>query len=98
MTSMNIPHAPNDQRHLEWFAYDILPNGRQICSIRQVEPSSVNRLVLDESISTLLQVLLNEIASDRSIPFGSAKQAVLRAFMRAAPRCQAGTCRTRSER
>jgi hypothetical protein len=83
MTSTNMTYAPDSQSDLEWFTHDILPNGRQICSIRQIEPPSPNRLVLDEEVSTLLQTLLTEIGSDRSIPFSSAKQAVLRAFMRA---------------
>ena len=48
MTSTNMPHAPDSQSHLEWFTHDILPGDRQICSIRQVEPPSANRLVLDE--------------------------------------------------
>jgi len=85
MTSTNSTYAPDGQAHLEWFTHDILPNGRQICSIRQIRPPLPNRLVLDEEVSTLLQVVLTEIASDRSIPFGSAKQAVLRAFIRAVP-------------
>ena len=85
MTSTNMTYAPDSQSYLEWFTHDILPNGRQICSIRQIEPAAPNRQVFDEEVSTLLQALLAEVASDRSIPFASAKQAVLRAFMRAAP-------------
>jgi hypothetical protein len=85
MASTNMTYAPDTQSHLEWFTHDILSSGRQICSIRQIEPPSPNRLVLDEEVYTLLQVVMTEIASDRAIPFGSTKQAVLRAFMRAVP-------------
>jgi hypothetical protein len=60
MTSTNMTRAPDSQSHLEWFTHDILPNGRQICSIRQIRPPSPNRLVLDEEVSTLLQVVLTE--------------------------------------
>jgi hypothetical protein len=85
MTSTKMTYAPDSQSHLEWFTHDILPNGRQICSIRQIQPPLPNRLVLDEEVSMLLQLVLTEIASDRSLPFGATKQAVLRAFMRAVP-------------
>jgi hypothetical protein len=67
---------------LDWFTYDIEPDGTQICAIRSVGRSH-DDLVLDRRTSQLLQVLLNEIAQDNAIPFPQASQAVLRALRRA---------------
>jgi hypothetical protein len=67
---------------LDWFTYDIEPDGTQICVIRTAGRSR-DDLVLDRRTSQLLQVLLNEIAQDNTIPFPQARQAVLRALRRA---------------
>ncbi|HEY1432021.1 MAG TPA: hypothetical protein VGF39_10410 [Stellaceae bacterium] len=67
---------------LDWFTYDIEPDGTQICVIRTAGRSH-DDLVLDPRTSQLLQVLLNEIAQDNTIPFPQARQAVLRALRRA---------------
>jgi hypothetical protein len=67
---------------LDWFTYDIEPDGTQICVIRTAGRSH-DDLVLDRRTSQLLQVLLNEIAQDNTIPFPQARQAVLRALRRA---------------
>ena len=66
---------------LDWFTYDIEPDGTQICAIRSASRSR-DDLVLDRRTSQLLQVL-NEIAQDNAIPFPHARQAVLRALRRA---------------
>ena len=67
---------------LDWFTYDVEPDGTQICAIRSAGRSR-DDLVLDRRTSQLLQVLLNEIAQDNAIPFPHARQAVLRALRRA---------------
>ena len=67
---------------LDWFTYDIEPDGTQICAIRPSRRRS-DGVVLDRRASQLLQVLLNEIAEDNTIPFPQARQAVLRALHRA---------------
>lgn len=67
---------------LDWFTYDIEPDGTQSCVIRTAGRSH-DDLVLDRRTSQLLQVLLNEIAQDNTIPFPQARQAVLRALRRA---------------
>ena len=67
---------------LDWFTYDIEPDGTQICATRTAGRSH-DDLVLDRRTSQLLQVLLNEIAQDNTIPFPQARQAVLRALRRA---------------
>ena len=64
---------------LDWFTYDIEPDGTQICVIRPTRRSQ-DDLVLDRRTSQLLQVLLNEIAQDNTIAFPQARQAVLRAL------------------
>ena len=64
---------------LDWFTYDIEPDGTQICAIRPARRTN-DGVVLDRSTSQLLQVLLNEIAQDNAIPFPQARQAVLRAL------------------
>jgi hypothetical protein len=67
---------------LDWFTYDIEPDGTQICVIRTAGRSH-DDLVLDRRTSQLLQVLLNEIAQDNTIPFPQARQAVVRALRKA---------------
>ena len=67
---------------LDWFTYDIEPDGIQICAIRPARQRN-DGVVLDRRASQLLQVLLNEIAQDNTIPFPQARQAVLRALRRA---------------
>ena len=81
---MQIGHpAPEiaDER-LDWFTYDIEPDGTQICVIRPARNPN-DGVVLDWRASQLLQILLNEIARDNTIPFPQARQAVLRALRRA---------------
>ena len=70
------------EERLDWFTYDIEPDGTQICVIRTAGRSH-DDLLLDRRTSQLLQVLLNEIAQDKTIPFPQARQAVLRALCRA---------------
>jgi hypothetical protein len=70
------------EQRLDWFTYDIESEGAQICAIRTAGRSH-GELVLDRRTSQLLQVLLNEIAQDNTIPFPQARQAVLRALRRA---------------
>ena len=72
---------------LDWFTYDIEPDGTQICAIRPVRRCN-GGVVLDRRTSQLLQVLLNEIAQDNTIPFPQARQAVLRALRRAHNHCR----------
>jgi len=67
---------------LDWFTYDIEPDGTQICAIRPARNRN-DGVVLDRRASQLLQILLNEIARDNTIPFPQARQAVLRALRRA---------------
>ena len=67
---------------LDWFTYDIEPDGAQICAIRPARNPN-NGVVLDWRASQLLQILLNEVAQDNAIPFPQARQAVLRALRRA---------------
>ena len=67
---------------LDWFTYDIEPDGIQICAIRPARNRN-DGVVLDRRASQLLQILLNEIAQDNTIPFPQARQAVLRALRRA---------------
>jgi hypothetical protein len=64
---------------LDWFTYDIEPDGTQICAIRPARRPN-DGVVLDRPTSQLLQVLLNEIAQDNAIPFPQTRQAVLRAL------------------
>jgi hypothetical protein len=70
------------EESLDWFTYDIEPDGTQICAIRPARQRN-DSVVLDRRASQLLQILLNEIAQDNSIPFPQARQAVLRALRRA---------------
>ena len=70
------------EERLDWFTYNIEPDGTQICAIRPVRRCN-DGVVLDRRASQLLQVLLNEIAQDNTIPFPQARQAVLRALRRA---------------
>jgi len=70
------------EERLDWFTYDIEPDGIQICTIRSARRCN-DGVVLDRRTSQLLQVLLNEIAQDNTIPFPQARQAVLRALRRA---------------
>ena len=76
------PAAEIAEERLDWFTYDIEADGTQICAIRPA-PKRNDGVVLDRRASQLLQVLLNEIAQDNTIPFPQARQAVLRAPRRA---------------
>ena len=67
---------------LDWFTYDIESDEAQICAILTAGRSH-DDLVLDRRTSQLLQLLLNEITQDNTIPFPQARQAVLRALRRA---------------
>ena len=81
---MQTRHAASEiaEEWLDWFTYDIEPDGTQICAIRPARRCN-HGVVLDRRASQLLQVLLNEIAQDNTIPFSQARQAVLRALRRA---------------
>ena len=70
------------EERLDWFTYDIEPDGTQICVIRSAGRSN-DGIVLDRRTSQFLQLLLNEIAQDITISFPQARQAVLRALRRA---------------
>jgi len=70
------------EERLDWFTYNIEPDGTQICAIRPARRCN-DGVVLDRRASQLLQILLNEIAQDNTIPFPQARQAVLRALRRA---------------
>ena len=67
---------------LDWFTHDILPDGRQICSIGPFLALAAERIVHSRVQSALMQTLLSEIAREECIPFVAAKQAALRAFVR----------------
>ena len=81
---MQIGHPALEiaEERLDWFTYDIEPDGTQICVIRPARQCN-DGVVLGRRASQLLQVLLNEIAQDNTIPFSQARQAVLRALRRA---------------
>ena len=70
------------EERLDWFTYDIEPDGTQICVIRSAGRSN-DGIVLGRPASQFLQLLLNEIAQDITISFPQARQAVLRALRRA---------------
>jgi hypothetical protein len=70
------------EERLDWFTYDIEPDGIQICVIHSACRSN-DGIVLDRRTSQFLQLLLNEMAQDNTIPFPQARQAVLRALRRA---------------
>ena len=70
------------EERLDWFTYDIQPDGTQICAIRSAGRSHAD-IVLDRRASQLLQLLLSEIARDDTIPFPQTRQAVLKALRRA---------------
>ena len=74
--------APIADERLDWFTYDIEPDGTQICSIRTAGQPHTD-IVLDRRASQLLQLLLSEIAQDNTIPFPQTRQAVLKALRRA---------------
>jgi hypothetical protein len=76
------PAAEIAEERRDWFTYDIEADGTQICAIRPARKRN-DGVVLDRRASQLLQVLLNEIAQDNTIPFPQARQAVLRAPRRA---------------
>jgi hypothetical protein len=76
------PASEITDERLDWFTYGIEPDGTQICAIRPVRRRN-DGVVLDRRASQLLQVLLNEIAQDNTIPFPQARQAVLRTLRRA---------------
>ena len=79
----NGTHQRSSESLLEWFTHDILPDGGQICSIRPFLALAAERIVLSREQSALMQSLLSEIAREDCVPFAAAKQAVLRAFVRA---------------
>ena len=64
---MQTPHLAPDiaEERLDWFTYDIQPDGTQICAIRSAGRSHAV-IVLDRQASQLLQLLLSEIAQDNS--------------------------------
>lgn len=68
--------------NLDWFTHDIVPGGGQIMCIRQARQDS-HAAVLSREDSQLLHALLQALAQDVAIPFGPAKQAVLKAFLAA---------------
>ena len=72
---------------LDWCTYDIEPDGTQICVIRPARRCN-DGIVLDRGASRLLQLLLNEMAQDITIPFPQARQAVLRTLRRAYNQCR----------
>ena len=74
--------APIADERLDWFTYDIEPDGTQICAIRSAGRSHA-LIVLDRRASQLLQLLLSEIAQHDTIPFPQRRQAVLKALRRA---------------
>ena len=80
---MQTQHLAPDiaEQRLDWFTYDIQPDGTQICAIRTAGRSHAG-IVLDRRASQLLQLLLNEIAQDRTIPFPQTRQAILKALRR----------------
>lgn len=63
----------------DWFTHNILPDGRQICTIRRSDGRS-GQGVLDADATELLQTLLTEFAKDDTIPYADARQIVLGAF------------------
>jgi hypothetical protein len=79
---MQTRHAAPEiaEEWLDWFTYDIEPDGTQICAAIRPARRPDDGAVLDRRNSQLLQVLLNEIAEDNAIPFPQARQAVLRAL------------------
>ena len=81
---MQTQHLAPDvaEERLDWFTYDIQPDGTQICAIRSAARSRAD-IVLDRRGSQLLQLLLSEIAQDNTIPFPQTRQAVLKALRRA---------------
>jgi hypothetical protein len=70
------------EERLDWFTYDIEPDGTQICVIRSAGRSN-DSIVLDRRTLQFLQLLLDEMAQDITIPFPQARQAVLRTLRRA---------------
>jgi len=81
---MQTQHLAPDiaEERLDWFTYDIQPDGTQICAIRSAGRSHAD-IVLDRRASQLLQLLLSEIAQHDTIPFPQRRQAVLKALRRA---------------
>jgi hypothetical protein len=81
---MQTQHLAPDiaEERLDWFTYDIQPDGTQICAIRPAGRPQAG-IVLDRRASQLLQLLLSEIARDHIIPFPQTRQAVLKALRRA---------------
>jgi hypothetical protein len=79
---MQTQHLAPDiaEERLDWFTYDIQPDGTQICAIRPAGRPQAG-IVLDRRASQLLQLLLSEIAQDNTIP--QTRQAVLKALRRA---------------
>ena len=75
------PGPDSAEERLDWFTYDIEPDGTQICAIRTAGRSP-DDVVLDRRASQLLQLLLNEVAQDNTIPFPQAHQAILKALRR----------------
>ncbi len=79
-TRYPTPEIPEER--LDWFTYDIEPDGTQICVIRSAARSN-DGIVLDRRTSQFFRLLLDEMAQDNTIPFPQARQAVLRALRRA---------------
>jgi hypothetical protein len=55
------------EERLDWFTYDIEPDGTQICVIRSARRCN-DGIVLDRGTSHLLQLLLNGIAAGHHDP------------------------------
>ena len=75
-----LSQATTMEVRLEWFTHDIVPGGGQIMCIRQARQDS-RAVVLSREGSQLLHALLQALAQDVAIPFGPAKQAVLKTFL-----------------
>jgi hypothetical protein len=70
------------EERLDWFTYDIGPDGHQICAIRTAGRRRPD-IALDRRASQLLQLLLSEIAQDNSIPFALTRQTISKTLRRA---------------
>ncbi|TRL28993.1 hypothetical protein FM996_18140 [Methylosinus sporium] len=66
---------------LDWFTAKILPDGAQEIVIRALPVSPGQASVrLDRSQSQTLTAILDQIARDTTLPWSTARQAVLRGF------------------
>jgi hypothetical protein len=78
------PGPESAPRRLDWFTDNIEPDGQQIWSIRpEATKDAAQTVILSRENSWLLQLLLNEIAQNRTIPFAETRQAILQAMYRA---------------